>query len=29
MAVMKSKQFIEKLKWLVNSVPNVYYSGKN
>lgn len=29
MAVMKSKQFIEKLKWLVNDVPNVYHSGKN
>jgi len=27
--VMTSKQFIEKLKWLVNDVPNVYYSGKN
>ena len=26
--VMTSKQFIEKLKWLVNSVPNYYYSGK-
>lgn len=29
MAVMKSKQFIEKLKWLVNDVPNVYHSGQN
>jgi len=27
--VMMSKEFIEKLKWLVNDVPNVYYSGKN
>ena len=26
--VMTSKQFIDKLKWLVNSVPNKYYSGK-
>lgn len=26
--VMTSSQFIEKLKWLVNSVPNVYHSGK-
>ena len=26
---MTSKQFIEKLKWLVNNVPNVYYSGNN
>ena len=28
MAVFKSKQFIDKLKWLVNDVPNVYHSGK-
>ena len=27
--VMTSKEFIEKLRWLVNQVPNVYYSGKN
>ena len=26
--VMTSKQFIDKLKWLVNDVPNEYYSGK-
>ena len=26
--VFTSKQFIEKLKWLVNDVPNVYHSGK-
>lgn len=26
--VFTSKQFIEKLKWLVNDVPNYYYSGK-
>ena len=26
--VFTSKQFIEKLKWLVNDVPNEYYSGK-
>lgn len=25
--VMTSQQFIDKLKWLVNSVPNEYYSG--
>lgn len=29
MKVMTSEQFIAKLKWLVNDVPNVYYSGKN
>jgi hypothetical protein len=29
MKVFTSKQFIEKLKWLVNDVPNVYYSGTN
>ena len=29
MYVFKSKEFIEKLKWLVNKVPNVYYSGSN
>ena len=27
--VFTSKEFIKKLKWLVNDVPNVYYSGKN
>ena len=27
--VFTSKQFIDKLKWLVNDVPNVYYSGSN
>lgn len=27
MKVMTSKQFINKLKWLVNDVPNVYHSG--
>ena len=27
--VFTSKQFIDKLKWLVNNVPNVYYSGSN
>jgi hypothetical protein len=27
MAVFKSKQFIDKLKWLVNEVPNVHHSG--
>ena len=26
--VMTSKEFINKLKWLVNDVPNEYYSGK-
>lgn len=26
MAVFTSKQFVEKLKWLVNDVPNVYHS---
>ena len=26
--VFTSKQFIEKLKWLANDVPNVYHSGK-
>ena len=25
--VFTSSQFIDKLKWLVNSVPNVYHSG--
>lgn len=29
MKVFTSKQFIKRLKWLVNDVPNVYYSGKN
>ena len=27
--VMTSKQFIEKLEWLANKVPTVYYSGSN
>lgn len=27
MIVFKSKQFIDKLKWLVNDVPNYYYSA--
>ena len=27
--VFTAKQFIDKLKWLVNDVPNVYYSGSN
>ena len=27
MEVMTSKQFIDKLKWIVNDVPNVYHSG--
>lgn len=27
--VYTSDEFIRKLKWLVNDVPNVYYSGKN
>ena len=27
--VFTSKEFTDKLKWLVNDVPNVYYSGKN
>ncbi len=26
--IFTSKQFIDKLKWLVNDVPNVYHSGK-
>ena len=26
--VFMSKEFIKKLKWLVNDVPNVYHSGK-
>ena len=26
--VFTSKEFVEKCKWLVNSVPNVYHSGK-
>lgn len=26
--VMTSKQFVDKLKWLVEKVPNKYYSGK-
>lgn len=26
--VFTTKQFIDKLKWLVNDVPNVYHSGK-
>lgn len=29
MKVFTSKQFIDKLEWLVNKVPNVYYSGSN
>ena len=28
MKVFTSKEFIDKLKWLVNDVPNVYHSGK-
>lgn len=27
--VFTAQQFIDKLKWLVNDVPNVYYSGTN
>lgn len=27
--VFTSQEFIKKLKWLVNEVPNVYYSGSN
>lgn len=27
--VFTSQEFIRKLKWLVNDVPNVYYSGSN
>jgi hypothetical protein len=27
--VFTAQQFIDKLKWLVNDVPNVYYSGSN
>ena len=26
--VYTSQEFIKKLKWLVNDVPNYYYSGK-
>ncbi len=29
MKVFTSQEFIKKLKWLVNDVPNVYYSGSN
>ena len=29
MKVFTSKEFIKKLEWLVNDVPNVYYSGPN
>ena len=29
MKVYTNDEFIKKLKWLVNDVPNVYYSGKN
>lgn len=29
MKVFTSKQFIEKLEWLANKVPTVYYSGSN
>ena len=25
--VFTSQQFVDKFKWLVNSVPNEYYSG--
>lgn len=29
MKVFTNNEFIEKLKWLTNDVPNVYYSGSN
>ncbi len=29
MKVFTDKEFINKLYWLTNKVPNVYYSGKN
>ena len=29
MKVFTNNEFINKLKWLVNDVPNIYYSGKN
>ena len=29
MKVYTNEEFINKLKWLVNDVPNIYYSGKN
>ena len=29
MKVYTNNEFIKKLKWLTNKVPNVYYSGKN
>ena len=29
MKVFTSSEFIKKLRWLVNDVPNVYYSGSN
>ena len=29
MKVFTAQEFIKKLKWLVNDVPNVYYSGSN
>ena len=29
MKVFTSDEFVEKLKWLVNDVPNIYYSGSN
>ena len=29
MKVFTSEEFIKRLKWLINDVPNVYYSGKN
>ena len=29
MKVFTNNEFIKKLKWLTNEVPNVYYSGKN
>ena len=29
MKVFTNNEFIKKLKWLTNDIPNVYYSGKN
>ena len=29
MKIFSSEEFIRRLKWLVNEVPTVYYSGKN
>ena len=29
MKVFTNNEFIKKLKWLTNKVPNIYYSGKN